>query len=322
MAVAHGVCRPVKAFVFFLRLIRQTQKTIQATRPDVLITIDAPEFCLRVSKGIKGIPRVHCVAPTVWAWRPWRAKHMARYTDHLLALFPFEPPLFKTLPCHFIGHPISQSSPGQAEVFFKKYPQYQGHPILCLLPGSRVGEITRFLPTFWGTFLDLQKKIPDLKAVVVTIPAMRPLVESLVKDVLIVDEDDQKNHVFSAASVALAASGTITLELAFHNTPMVVAYKVPAITAFLMRFFIQVRCVALINIVAGDRFVVPECLQEDFYVPRLSQEVYSLLTNQKKRSLQKEEITCNIIKLKTDLPFYKITSNIIDSITKEKPVNS
>ena len=269
-----------------MRRLRQTGDAVIAGRPDVVVTIDSPGFTLRLARRLKGagIPIVHYVAPTVWAWKPGRAPKMARIVDHLLALLPFEPPYFEAvgLRCTFVGHPVVESGADQGDG-----PGFRQHhgvapeaPLLVVLPGSRQGEIERHLPVFGETLRRLAAGRPSLRVAVPTVEAMAGAVAAGVRtwpgDPVVLRGRAERFAAFAAADVALAASGTVALELAMARTPAVIAYRMNPVTAWLARRLVKVRYVNLINIIL-DRAVVPELLQEDCQPQRLAAEVGRLL---------------------------------------------
>jgi len=271
-----------------LRRIRQTADAVRAMRPDALVTIDSPGFSLRLAERLagQGIRRIHFVAPQVWAWRPGRAAKIARLLDHLLTLLPFEPPYFTQhgLDCTFTGHPIVETGAdrGNRDRFRAAHGIPGDAPMLCVLPGSRRGEIERLLPVFGETVDRLATDRPALRAVAVAAPAVSERVRELVSDwpvlTTVVEGDAAKYDAFAACDAALAASGTVTLELAMAGAPMVVAYKVNPLTAWIGRRLITIPYVSLVNIVLG-RKSVPEYIQEDCRSGRLHAALAPLLDN-------------------------------------------
>jgi lipid-A-disaccharide synthase len=278
-----------------LRRIRQTADDVLMRRPVALITIDSPDFCFRVAKKLKGcgIPLVHYVAPSVWAWRPERAKKIAGFLDHLLALLPFEPPYFtkEGLPCTFVGHPLVESgaSSGDGERFIKKYNVGKKATLLMLLPGSRAGEIKRLLPVFYRTVMLLATHYPNLEIVVPTVPHVAALVEHKVKKwpvtVHFTYTDEDKYDAMAAARAALACSGTVSVELAMAKLPSVIAYKANALTIFFARRLIKTRFVTLINIMK-NRAVMPEFLQENCTPDKLGAALREVMDNSVIRTKQ------------------------------------
>ncbi len=294
--LAHmGLAELLHHIPHILRRIRQTVVEIQRVRPAALVTIDAPDFSFRVAKQLKGkgIPLIHYVAPTVWAWRPKRAQKIAGFLDHLLALLPFEPPYFTKvgLPCTFVGHPIieSRAGSGDAARFRSQNGLDASTPLLAVLLGSRNGELRRLAPIFGDTVARLRARHPELVCVVPTLPALADRVRSLTQDwhgrVIVVSTDQEKYDAFAAARAALACSGTIALELALARLPAVIAYRISAVTAFLYRRLIKIRFANLVNIM-HDRLVVPELIQENCTAEQLAAACDQLLADPAARAAQ------------------------------------
>jgi len=256
--------------------IAQTAQAVLEMQPDVLITIDSPDFSLRVAKIVRAASSlriVHYVAPTVWAWRPGRAAKMARWVDHVLALFPFEPPYMEAagMECDFVGHPVVAEPQASAEgvAAFRAQAGIGDAPLLLVLPGSRRSEVSRLAPVFGAAVARLVEEKPDLRIVV---PAAAPVAE-LVAEVtadwpgapLVLDPGKMpgetfaplKRAAFGAADVALAASGTVSLELAAAGTPMVIAYDMNWLSRLIIGRMVKVDTVTLVNLVSETR-VVPE----------------------------------------------------------------
>ena len=280
-----------------IRRINQVTADIRARRPDLLITIDAPDFCFRVAKRLKGegIPLVHYVAPTVWAWRPGRAKKVSAFLDHLLALLPFEPPYFEAhgLACTYVGHPVLESGAdkGNGSAFRVARRIGADAPLMVLLPGSRAGEAARLLPVFTETVQRLRATVPGMHIVIPTVPATREKVENAVTglgmQVQLVGTDREKFDAFAAADVALAASGTVALELAMAGTPAVIGYRMAPVTAFLARRLVRSPYANLVNIILG-REAVPERVLEDCQPDLLAAEVERLFTSSSARDAQQQ----------------------------------
>jgi len=283
-----------------IRRINQTADTAVDENPDVIISIDSPDFCFRVIKKIKkqtkNIPCVHYVAPSVWAWRPKRAKKVAQFLDHILALLPFEPPYFERegLPCTFIGHSIVETevTPQNQNELCQKYGLNKEKPVLCLLPGSRGSELKRLLPLFKDTAEQLQKKYKKLQFVMPTLPHLKPkldaaFVDSPVQPIFITDSND-KQDAYALSTLALAASGTVALELGMAGVPTVIGYKMGALSSYLAKKLIKLNYVSLINIIL-DKPVMPEYLLENCTVENLTQALDQLLSNDKKLQSQKED---------------------------------
>ncbi|ANT59047.1 lipid-A-disaccharide synthase [Salipiger sp. CCB-MM3] len=253
--------------------IRQTADAIVAAKPDVLITVDLPEFSLRVAKLVKersDIRTVHYVAPTVWAWRPGRAAKMAKHIDQVLALLPFEPPYMEAagMRCDFVGHPVvtdPQASHSE-EAEFRLRHGIGDAPLCLILPGSRRSEISRLGPVFGEALEQLRDARPELRYVLPMAGPVADLVRETVADwpvnPILLDPRAQgeagkaeKRAAFAAADVALAASGTVALELAAASTPMVVAYDMGWLSRQIISRLMLVDSVNLVNLVTGSRSV-------------------------------------------------------------------
>ncbi|WP_170580371.1 lipid-A-disaccharide synthase [Ruegeria arenilitoris] len=276
-----GLVEVLPKFFHLKRRIAETAQAVLDTQPDVLITIDSPDFSLRVAKQVKtrsNIRTVHYVAPSVWAWRPKRADKMAKVIDHVLALLPFEPPYMENagMECDFVGHPVA-SEPVATDAQIAQFRADHGlgaAPILLALPGSRRGEVDRLAPVF-GAALDLYlKDRPDMRVVVPAVAHVADTVaahvrswpgQPVVVDPRNIDTDQavaSKRAAFAAAEIALAASGTVSLELAAQSTPMVIAYKLTWLTQKIAERMVKLDTVTLVNLVSETR-TVPECLLDD-----------------------------------------------------------
>lgn len=262
-----GLAEVLPKYFPLKRRIAQAAEAAVAAKPAALITIDSPDFCLRVAKLVKAaqpdLRTIHYVAPSVWAWRPKRAAKMAGGIDHVLALLPFEPPYMTAagMTCDFVGHPVVAevlASVAEREAFT----QTQRPMILCL-PGSRKSEVSRLAPIFGQALALMAAKHPHLSVVLPTLPHLADLVQSLtqdwaVKPRLILDPSE-KRGAFAIADVALAASGTVSLELAANQTPMVIAYAMHPFSFWAMKRMALIDTVTLVNLVAESRSV-PELL--------------------------------------------------------------
>jgi lipid-A-disaccharide synthase len=346
--------------------LKFTVKTIESLKPDVVITIDAPEFSFRVMKRLHKLshrPRlIHYVAPTVWAWRPGRARKVSKILDQLLCLYPFEPPYFERygLKTTFVGHPVARKtissgllgSPHELKQerldcfapmgLAMLVPAKSGEPpvprlkagakdcevpqepkqsrkitiakrdpnLLCVLPGSRPSEVETLLLIFKQTVGLLKKGIPDLKVIIPTVPSVESLVHRGVRnwsvDVEIVVGDSERNRAFQKASAALAASGTVALQLSAAGLPFVIAYKMNKVNEWIARALIKTPWACMVNILLafqklGPHFVltpqaktlipspwIPEFLQEDCTPEKLAPALLSLLKDKTIRSRQSE----------------------------------
>ena len=294
--LAHfGIFELFRHIPHILKRIRQTIDEIKRLRPAALITIDAPDFSFRVAKKLKGagIPLIHYVAPTVWAWRPKRAKKIAAFLDHLLVLLPFEPPYFtrEGLGCTFVGHPIVESGAehGDANRFRAKFGISDNTPLLAVLPGSRRGEISRLMPVFARTIEKLKARTPNLYIVIPAAPGFAHLLQEQTAawpvTVIITEGDQDKYDALAASRAALACSGTVALELAMARLPAVIAYKLNKLTYAMFRRFIKIDYVNLVNLM-HNKLVVPELLQSECTPEKLANAVDELLNSDATRQKQ------------------------------------
>ena len=281
-----------------LRRIRQTADAVIAANPDVLVIIDSPEFTHRVARRVRerasGIPIVDYVCPSVWAWRPGRARVMRGYVDHVLALFPFEPKAMNDLggpPCTFVGHPLSERlvdlRPNELEARLRR----ADPPLVLVLPGSRSGEIRRLAPVFGSAIARAAKQYGPFEAVVPAVPRLADAVRAAVAawpiPARVTTDPGEKHEAFRTARAALTKSGTSTLELALAGVPMVAAYKVSLLEAIVGSILIHAPSAILANLVVGKN-VVPEFLQHDCTAERLAAALVPLLQDTVERRRQIE----------------------------------
>ncbi|HFQ15458.1 MAG TPA: lipid-A-disaccharide synthase [Rhodobacteraceae bacterium] len=287
-----------------LKRIRQTAAAIVAFSPDVVVIIDSPEFTHRVARAVRRIlpdvPVVDYVAPSVWFWRPGRARRMRAYIDKVLALLPFEPEAYRRLggpECVFVGHPLhsetAADNSGEPERR-SRLDLDKDVPVLLVMPGSRGSEIHRLMAPFGQALAALNRGGSRFQAVLPAVPHLREEIERRAAlwpvPVRIMDNADaHKQAAFSLAHAALAASGTTTLELAMAGIPMVVGYKIDAFTGFIVRKLAQTDHVSLPNLIAG-RTVVPEFLQGQCTGDLLAAALAPLLRPGEERERQLREL--------------------------------
>lgn len=260
-----GIAEVLPRYFDLKRRIRQCADWVIETKPDALITIDSPDFCLRVAKLVKqrsAIPTIHYVAPSVWAWRPGRAAKMARHIDHVLALLPFEPPYMQAagMSCDFVGHPIAaRPKPAPDPALKARF----GERVLCLLPGSRASEIARLGPTF----AEVARRT-GAATVIPAAPGRDADVQALAADIpgaTVIASDDPLDRLtlFASCDGALAASGTVSLELAAAGCPMVIAYDMAWLSRQIMTRMALIDTVTLVNLITDTRtipeFIGPAC---------------------------------------------------------------
>lgn len=292
-----GLMEVIPSIPRILKRISQTVQDIVDKKPDVVVTVDSWSFSARVNKALKarktGIPQFHYVAPQVWAWKKKRAKTCGRYIDELFALLPYEPPYFEPhgLKTDFVGHPVVEggASKGDGAAFRKEYGIAAGAPLLCVLPGSRRSETKYLLPVFQETVSRLKQKYPALRVVVPTVVTVAEKVKKAVASwnvpVTVVTGEKARYDAFAAANAALAASGTVALELAMARVPYCIAYKMNPISSFLAPLVVKGKYVNLVNILA-DKLIVKEFLLKNCRADWLANEVDLLLSDETYRQTQ------------------------------------
>jgi lipid-A-disaccharide synthase len=268
-----GLAAVVKQLPMLLRRIRETATAVTEATPDILVIIDSPDFTHRVARRVRArdpsIPIIDYVSPSVWAWRPGRARAMCAYVDHVLALLPFEPEAYRRLrgpPCSYVGHPLTEQigalRPGADEQKRRDQPP----PVLLVLPGSRRSELRHHMAVFGETLGQLAAEGVPFELMLPTTPHLQETVLEGVKSWKvkphIVVGEKEKKAAFRIAYAALAKSGTATLELALARVPMVAAYKGGAIEAWIVQGMIKVNSAILANLVIGEN-VVPEFIQKN-----------------------------------------------------------
>lgn len=280
--------------------VYQSVDSAIASEPDVVVIIDAPEFTHPIAKRIRRkaphIPIVNYVSPSVWAWRPWRARKMSRYIDHVLALLPFEPDAHQSLggpPCDYVGHPLAERLPWikalDVEPLRERLGLQKDRPVVVVLPGSRSSEVSRLIGPFGETMAVLAKQGLEPQVIVPVVEARRQMIEDAIHHwpwrPHIVSGEEDKFRSFRLADAALAASGTVTLELAVAGTPMVVGYRLGRITAAAVRPMIKARSAVLANLVLNEN-AFPEFIQEDCQPEAMAKALALLLSDRAQRQGQ------------------------------------
>jgi lipid-A-disaccharide synthase len=304
--------------------IRETANAIIAAKPDVLVIIDSPEFTHRVARRVRArlpaIPIIDYVCPSVWAWRPGRARAMNAYLDHVLALLPFEPAVLRQLggpACTFVGHPLSERVASLRPDAEEARRRLGDPPVLLVLPGSRAGEIRRMAGVFGAAAALVAERFGPLEVVVPAVPRLAGAVQAAMASwhipARIVIEPDEKDAAFRVARAAIAKSGTSTLELALAGIPMVTAYKVPLLEELMARLMIEVPSIILANLVLGET-VVPELLQRAATPERLAAALLPLLSDTPERRRQSEAFSRldNIMEIGQASPSDRAAAVVLD----------
>jgi len=281
-----------------LRRIRETADRVIAARPDVLVIIDSPEFTHRVAKRVRArapeIPIVDYVCPSVWAWRPGRAKAMRAYVDRVLALLPFEPAELQRLggPVGtYVGHPLIEQLADLRPSAEEERRRLADPPLLLVLPGSRSAEIRRLAALFGAVVGEVARRCGAIEVVVPAVPRLAATVTAAVAawpvPARVVTSAEDKHAAFRNARAALVKSGTSTLEVALAGIPMVTAYKVSVLEELVGRTLIKVKTVILPNLVLGER-VIPEFLQRECRAENLAAALVPLFAGSPQRRRQLE----------------------------------
>ena len=297
-----AVMGPLAILARLPKLVRRVYQAVDAaltSEPDGVIIIDSPEFTHPIAKRIRRkkplIPIIDYVSPTVWAWRPGRARKMKPYVDHLMALLPFEPEAHRQLggpACSYVGHPMIEKldwikSLDAAELS-GRLGLDPGKPVLLVLPGSRPTEVKRLMQPFGEAVALIQQQAGPLEVILPVVASVRPLVEEALRAWPVaphlVSGESDKFKAFRLAKTALAASGTVTLELGLAGVPMVVAYKVDGLARHL-RFLVKVPSIVLANLVIGEN-IFPELIQEDCTAEKLAEVTAPLLADTPERDRQ------------------------------------
>ena len=288
-----GIAEVLPKYFDLKRRIAQSAAAALSYEPAAMITIDSPDFCLRVAKIVKqaqpSLRTIHYVAPSVWAWRPGRAAKMAKVIDHVMALLPFEPPFMTAagMTCDFVGHPVVAepvATSSQGANFRQMHGIAPNVPLIVILPGSRKGEITRLAPRFGEVTAEILAKHPTARILIQTVQTQSALVHDLTQHwpghpvYLEAPSPMDRAAAFTAADVALAASGTVSLELAAQGCPMVIAYDLNRLTYWLMRKMALIDTVTLVNLVTKTR-TVPEFLGERCLASLITPAILRLLDN-------------------------------------------
>ena len=318
-----GISAVASKLPSLLRRIRETTKDVIDKKPDVLLLIDSPEFSYRVAKKVrKKLPDVKIVkyvAPTVWAWRPGRAKKIKPYIDHIMAILPFEPELLKSLDgpdATYVGHPLASEMPS---ISIKSKKKCSEVPKLLVLPGSRRGELKLMLPVIRDTLKALKDRGNELE---ILLPAVDKLADEIgekirsweVKPKLVVGED-AKIEAFKQADLALATSGTVILELALYKVPMISIYKLDRLM-MQVRHMITAWTTALPNLIA-DYPVVPERLNENAHPQHLARMLERLMLDGEERAVQLKGFDKIAKKLENEKPGAEVAAEkIIELISK------
>jgi len=317
-----GIWAVLRRIGYFLRVKRTMEQAIDTWKPDVLCTIDYPGLNLKLAAYAKarGIRAVHVVCPQVWAWHQDRIPKIERTLDHLCCFLPFEPAIFRPGFATFVGHPLVEEMAGDREQRIGNREQGIGNreQVLAVLPGSRLGEIEKHLPTLLKVIEALQREIPDLKVV---IPAANDKAYARISSLIphpssLTLTHGQAREALRRASVAVVASGTATFEAAIVNCPFVVVYRVSALLAAILRRVLKgVRHVGLVNVIAekaGVECPMPELLQEAFTVENVLKLVRPWLNDPEANAAARRRLSDTMMLMRSESG---AIGRIVDSLT-------
>ena len=277
-----GLWEVVSHLPRFLRIFRDLLAEVDRERPDLAILVDYPDFNLRVARALhrRGIPVVYYVSPQVWAWRPRRMSAIRAHVAHMIVIFPFEAKVYEDagVPVTFVGHPLVDLVAPERDRsgFLTANGLDPARPVIALLPGSRSKEIAHNLPAMAGAVRLLAERKPDLQFLAAVGPSIDAVTLRAGFPPSVVLVQGRTHAVLSVADAAVVASGTATVEAALLGTPMVVVYRLSALTYALGRRFVTVPHVAMANLIAQQR-IVPELIQGDFTAQGVADAVLPLL---------------------------------------------
>lgn len=309
--------------------IKQTVLKIQKEKPDCIITIDSPGFCKRVVNQVKAkgldIPCVHYVAPQVWAWKEDRAEGLAKTFDHLLCFFPFEPKYFEKfgLSCSVVGHPVIERVKGNKSEFFKAHPSLKGNKILTVLPGSRKGEVKRMFPVFKKSIKLIQNEVPNLKVIIPVVNTVEKLVikkaKKLKVETIIIKGEENRYNAFASSDLAIATSGTVTLELSVMNIPTIMSYKISRLSYAIMKRFVKLKYFSLVNIL-NKKLIIKEFIQHDANAKTISSQAVKYLKSKKATDKIKKDLKqgCKILSVGKTPPSKLASKAVLDFIKSYK----
>jgi lipid-A-disaccharide synthase len=290
-----GIAEVLPRAPVILRRVRETVAAVRTLKPDAVVTIDSSGFSWRIAQRLRRhgerLPLIHYVAPMVWAWRAGRARRMARWYDHLMTLLPFEPPYFERvgLACTYVGHPVVESGAdrGDGARFRARHGLAADDILIAVLPGSRAGEVQRLLPIFGAALGQLERLLGPFRVAVPTLATVAAPVASAARDwpgtPIVLHRPEDKYDAFAASRAALAASGSVALELAMAPLPMVVGYRLNPLTEALLDRVVKVRQVNLVNLLL-ERPLVTELLRGHCTPDRLAAEIVRLVQDEPVRA--------------------------------------
>ncbi len=317
-----------------LRHLRQTTAAVIAAHPDALVIIDSPDFTHRVARRVRAaapsIPIVDYVSPTVWAWRPGRAASMRHYVDHVLALLPFEPAAHLRLggpPCTYVGHPLIEQVTALRPDAGEAVRREASPPVVLVLPGSRRGEVRRHIDVFGETIAAVTRRVGAVEVVLPTVPHLAAEVREATRRWAtaprIVIDPEEKWAAFRRARAAVAASGTVTLELALAGIPTIIAYRVALFEELIARVMVTTDMIGLANLILDDK-AMPELLQRDASPHKLADHLVALIGDTPERRRQCEALARldAIMEIGVAVPSARAAAVVLATANRTRPVSS
>jgi lipid-A-disaccharide synthase len=301
-----GIFEVITKIPKILRLLKLAKDKIIEIKPDIVITIDAPGFNFRLQKSIKNLKlkRVHYVAPSVWAWKSYRAKRISKFLDHLLVLYPFEKKYFTVhgLNTTFIGHPIAFDHKYKDNDYFCENTLKDKSLLkIGVLPGSRLSEIDKLLPIFIKSARLISSNYENVRFYIITTKSFKSKIDKLLNvtelNYYITDDQNEKYNIFSNIDFALCASGTVTIELAKASTPMLVVYKLNIVTWYIVKTLAKVKTATILNILLKEKFI-PELFQNSVNEDNIYKIISNYIDHLNIRNNQIKKLTKGINELK------------------------
>ena len=327
-----GIWEVLPQYRHLKRRIAETAAAVAEQAPDALITIDSPDFCLRVARAARklnpALRTIHYVAPSVWAWRPGRAKRMAPVIDHVLALLPFEPPYMRQagMTCDFVGHPVVDMPVGgrdDATLFRESHGIDSDAPVVLCLPGSRRSEVGRLAVRFDEALMQFRDRVPEIRVVLPTVPGVAEMVREMTRrwptEPIVVENSRDKRAAFAAADLALAASGTVSLELAANRIPMVIGYDMAPLSRMLIGMLLRTDTVTLVNLVSETRSI-PEFLGRDCQPGPMAKALQTALEDMSARKAQLDamDVTMERLGKGGEAPGLRAARSVLQAITADR----
>lgn len=287
-----GVTAVLAKLPVYFKALNDAKKMLRLLKPDLVILIDFPDFNMLLAKYAKklNIPVLYYVSPQIWAWRQGRVKKIVKYVSHMAVILPFEEQFYRkyNMPVTYVGHPLlDRAFPAVEEALAKTMPE---HPVVGILPGSRNGEIRRLLDTMLKSAAEIHKQDPAIKFLL----SKAPSVNAELFDGIVVQNAGVEMEIvtsvldlFKRADILIAASGTVTLEAGLHGLPMCIIYKVSLLNYILGRLLLKIKCIGLVNLVAGEA-VMPELIQDDAEPKKIAATVMDIITNAERYSYIKQ----------------------------------